>query len=86
MKRQIRVLIVDDSAIVRKLLTEALTGPAARGDVLTIRRHLDALKSDPDLQMLYRRLTDRTVRLAQQAGRLTASQVETLRTTLLEAI
>src|SRR4051812_20849876 len=28
MKRPIRVLIVDDSAIVRKLLTEALTGPA----------------------------------------------------------
>jgi len=28
MRRPIRVLIVDDSAIVRKLLTEALTGPA----------------------------------------------------------
>ncbi len=65
---------------------DALTGPAVRGDALTIQRHLDALKSDPDLQQIYRRLTDRTIRLAQQSGRLTPSQVDSLRTILLEAI
>jgi len=65
---------------------DALTGPAVRGDALTIQRHLDALKSDPDLEQIYRRLTDRTIRLAQQAGRLTPSQVDSLRTILLEAV
>ena len=35
------------------------TGPAARGDRETIARHLDALKDDPDLAEIYRRLAQR---------------------------
>jgi predicted short-subunit dehydrogenase-like oxidoreductase (DUF2520 family) len=45
--------------------SDAITGPAARGDEGTIRKHLDALKGDPELQRLYRLLADRTKRLAQ---------------------
>ena len=45
--------------------SEAITGPAARGDEGTIRKHLDALRQDPELQRLYRLLADRTKRLAQ---------------------
>lgn len=44
---------------------EAITGPAARGDEGTIRKHLEALRRDPELQRLYRALADRTKRLAQ---------------------
>ena len=39
---------------------EAITGPASRGDLGTIQRHLDALKNDPELQRLYQLLADRT--------------------------
>lgn len=45
--------------------SEAITGPAARGDEGTIRKHLEALSRDPELQRLYRLLADRTKRLAQ---------------------
>ncbi len=37
---------------------EALTGPAARGDLPTIDRHLQALRTDPDLQRTYRLLSE----------------------------
>jgi predicted short-subunit dehydrogenase-like oxidoreductase (DUF2520 family) len=43
---------------------DALTGPAARGDVGTIQRHLDALAGDPELQRLYKLLADRVMKLA----------------------
>jgi len=43
---------------------EALTGPAARGDLGTIERHLEALSNDPELQRLYRALADRAMKLA----------------------
>jgi predicted short-subunit dehydrogenase-like oxidoreductase (DUF2520 family) len=43
---------------------EALTGPAARGDLGTIERHLAALANDPELQRLYRALADRAMKLA----------------------
>lgn len=65
---------------------DALTGPAVRGDVHTIQRHLAVLNDDPDLQQLYRRLADRTVTLALTSGRLTPAQADALRATLLEAI
>ena len=45
----------------------ALTGPTGRGDTATIRRHLEALASDPELQELYRLLAARTARLAGSA-------------------
>lgn len=34
-------------------LADALTGPVARGDVATVRRHLEALALHPDLRALY---------------------------------
>ncbi|MCC6237496.1 MAG: DUF2520 domain-containing protein [Dehalococcoidia bacterium] len=37
-------------------LEQALTGPVARGDVETVRRHLEALRAWPDLLALYRAL------------------------------
>ena len=37
-------------------LAAALTGPVARGDLHTVRRHLDALADEPSLASLYRAL------------------------------
>lgn len=44
-------------AIAELPLTEALTGPVARGDVATVRAHLRALSPRPELAALYRTLS-----------------------------
>lgn len=46
----------------------ALTGPVVRGDVETIRRHLDALGADPAARDVYVALTRAAVALARTAG------------------
>jgi predicted short-subunit dehydrogenase-like oxidoreductase (DUF2520 family) len=51
----------DNSA--RLPLAEALTGPIARGDVETVRRHLSALDGDRPLRELYRALGAELLRL-----------------------
>ena len=44
-------------------LIDALTGPVARGDAETVRRHLEALDDDPALRELYRLLAAELLRL-----------------------
>jgi predicted short-subunit dehydrogenase-like oxidoreductase (DUF2520 family) len=51
----------DDAAL-------ALTGPVARGDAGTVRRHLAALADDAEADALYRALARATLRLAAGAG------------------
>ncbi len=54
-------------------LPDALTGPIARGDVGTVRRHLRALADlPPPLADLYRRLARRTLDVAVAKGHLEA--------------
>lgn len=43
--------------------SNALTGPARRGDTRTIQNHLDALNHQPDIQKLYRILSDYAARI-----------------------
>jgi predicted short-subunit dehydrogenase-like oxidoreductase (DUF2520 family) len=50
-------------AIAGRPLTEALTGPVARGDVETVRHHLEALAPEADLSQLYRSLASELLRL-----------------------
>ena len=58
----------------------ALTGPVSRGDTGTITAHLRALAAErPGLLELYRTLSLRLVKLAEQEGRLTLLQSEQLR-------
>lgn len=53
----------------------ALTGPIVRGDVQTIKKHLDAIATDlPHLSDFYRILAKETVRLALQSGRLSVEK------------
>jgi predicted short-subunit dehydrogenase-like oxidoreductase (DUF2520 family) len=52
-------------------IPDALTGPIARGDVGTVRVHLQALRNGPpDLLSLYAELARRTVEVALRKGRL----------------
>jgi predicted short-subunit dehydrogenase-like oxidoreductase (DUF2520 family) len=62
---------------------KCLTGPIARGDVATIRRHLAALeRCSPDLLPLYKELGRFTVPIAQDKGTLSATKAEELKTLL----
>jgi predicted short-subunit dehydrogenase-like oxidoreductase (DUF2520 family) len=52
-------------------LPDALTGPIARGDVGTVRAHLDALRRAPgDLVRVYVALARKTVEVALRKGRI----------------
>lgn len=60
-----------------------LTGPIARGDLATIRKHLAALeKYAPDLLPLYKELGIRTIPLALAKGTLNQNRAEELRALL----
>lgn len=47
-------------------LPDALSGPIARGDVDTVRKHLELLEPNPGLLSLYKQLGLRTLELARQ--------------------
>jgi predicted short-subunit dehydrogenase-like oxidoreductase (DUF2520 family) len=56
---------------------QALTGPIARGDLRTVRKHLQALAElPPDIREIYRVLGRRTVAVAKRRGTLEAGKAE----------
>lgn len=59
-------------------LEKALTGPIARGDVETVRRHLEALETDRGAGRVYRSLGLQVLRLAAARG-LPAAKVRSLK-------
>ena len=60
----IRPLIAETAAKVHfNLPIEVQTGPAIRKDKLTIQKHLDSLKDQPQLQEIYRLLSQSIVNL-----------------------
>lgn len=62
---------------------KALTGPIARGDVGTIKKHLDALKTSlPEKVDLYKLLGRYTVKVALEKGTLTEEKAKALREVL----
>ncbi len=65
-------------------LEQSLTGPIARGDVGTIRRHLDQVKTRaPDLAEAYRELGLLTLNMARQNGSIGKAQALVLEQALL---
>lgn len=62
----------------------ALTGPIARGEKETVRRHLEALASvnDPALEQVYRMMGCRTVELSLRKGTLSPARARELRAML----
>lgn len=64
---------------VLRLGDAALTGPVSRGDVDTVRRHVDTLRrSAPDTVSAYLALARRTAERAVSTGRLSAAQQDAL--------
>ena len=60
-----------------------LTGPIARGDIGTISKHLEALKTTaPHLLSTYRELGRQTIPIAQAKGKINQSQARELQTIL----
>ena len=71
--------------VVRLGPAAALTGPIARGDTTTVRRHLEALADlDEDLLGLYRAVGAWTVRLARSKGTIDAATAGALRRLLCD--
>src|SRR3569623_545268 len=50
--------------VVLKGTTDGLTGPVRRGDATTIQRHLEALRTKPEVAEIYRALARRAVEIA----------------------
>ena len=64
-------------------IPQCLTGPIARGDAGTIKKHLDALeKAAPELLSTYRELGRQTIPLALDKGRINQEQAEELQAIL----
>ncbi len=57
---------------------KALTGPILRGDVATVRKHLEALRDDPPARGVYLVMGKQILRLAEKSG-LPAGRVRSLR-------
>src|SRR5690606_7722099 len=57
----------------------ALTGPAARGEVETVTRHLEALSDHPREARIYRELTDAIIHALEQRSGDTPVHAEVLR-------
>jgi predicted short-subunit dehydrogenase-like oxidoreductase (DUF2520 family) len=67
-------------------IPQCLTGPIARGDVGTIKKHLDALEQTaPHLVSTYRELGLQTIPIAVAKGRIDKNQAEKLRVILQPA-
>jgi len=68
-------------------IPQCLTGPIARGDTGTIRKHLDALhKVAPGLLATYRELGRQTIPIALAKGRINQHQAEELKAILKEVV
>src|SRR5699024_5142469 len=59
-------------------LPEALSGPIARGDTVTVADHLELLKQDKQLSVLYKRLGDVLIQLLKKEGSLSDEKIRAL--------
>lgn len=67
------------AAVEKAGLVQGMPGPVSRGDIDTVRRHLDSLDAlDPQVAALYRQLALRTVTIAEEKGALTAEKLAQL--------
>jgi predicted short-subunit dehydrogenase-like oxidoreductase (DUF2520 family) len=54
--------------IARRGAARGMTGPIARADAATVDRHLRAIADDPEMRELYRLLSRRALKLAEEVG------------------
>jgi len=62
---------------------QSLTGPILRGDLKTVKEHLKALSSQPELEKLYRLMSLEALKVAEKRG-LSASKVKALKRLLVQ--
>jgi predicted short-subunit dehydrogenase-like oxidoreductase (DUF2520 family) len=62
---------------------QSLTGPILRGDLKTVKEHLKALSSQPDLEKLYRLMSLEALKMAEKRG-LSTSKVKALKRLLVQ--
>jgi predicted short-subunit dehydrogenase-like oxidoreductase (DUF2520 family) len=62
---------------------QSLTGPILRGDLKTVKEHLRALSSKPDLQKLYRLMSMEALKMAEKRG-LGSDKVKALKHLLVQ--
>ncbi len=68
-------------------IPQCLTGPIARGDTGTIKKHLEALqKKAPDLLSTYRELGLKTIPVALAKGKIDSKQVKELKKVLTQKL
>lgn len=63
---------------------EVLSGPIKRGDIQTVRHHMDLLKDQPELLALYRVLGERTVKQARKSQSIDQDTAQKILNYLLE--
>lgn len=49
---------------------QSLSGPLARGDIETVKKHLESLKNEENIGKVYRLLGKQTLKIAEQSGKL----------------
>lgn len=59
-------------------ISQALTGPAARGDTSTIKKHLEVLEDFPQYQNIYRQLTVHALQIAGQEKKISREKIKAL--------
>ena len=62
---------------------QSLTGPILRGDLKTVKEHLRALSSKPDLEKLYRLMSMEALKMAEKRG-LSSDKVKALKHLLVQ--
>jgi predicted short-subunit dehydrogenase-like oxidoreductase (DUF2520 family) len=57
---------------------KALTGPVARGDKMSVAKHLEALRQLPELRDLYTSLAIRSLHIAKRENHLAEEKIKSL--------
>ena len=65
-------------------LEPSLTGPIIRGDQKSIKRHLEALRSDPPCFEIYRKSAIQALEIAKRKKKLTPQQINAMKSLLEE--
>jgi len=68
--------------IFRSGTEKALTGPIARGDLETVKKHIQRLRDNPEWLKIYQVLGIQTVLLAEQAGKLNGKMAHQIKEVL----
>lgn len=67
-----------ENARAAKQMSEAISGPIARGDDKTVAKHLELLRKDSKIYHLYRELGEETLKLAKQGRQLSDDELKQL--------